>query len=202
MHQAKHTLRQKQKVEDLEAGIARLQDKIQQLNDQRRIVSASIVTNTSAWSVAAEYFRLMHSSASPSGGAPTMSLREFHEQRDFFLATMAHDVVGDRGFGSSILEDLHIELECLDSCDDSVLIAYVESTATLTVSTLLSVSPRLTMHGSVRFQWSSERSRVVGLHFDLGMLTPIFSLLGNLEDTAPVFHGALLTPDSNLASLY
>lgn len=58
MHQAKHTLRQKQKVEDLEAGIARLQDKIQQLNDQRRIVSASIVTNTSAWSVAAEYFRL------------------------------------------------------------------------------------------------------------------------------------------------
>ncbi|KAK1948581.1 hypothetical protein P3T76_000870 [Phytophthora citrophthora] len=237
MHQAKHKMKQQKKVLDLEIGIRQLRNEIQQLKMQKEIISAGVSTNTTVWSVAAEYFRLFRNGfkgpmvmLQPSTSEPSLvSLRsrESFVQKDFFIATMAEDVMGDTGFGVQRLldgwkqlsmyhEDMEIELIRLDVGPDEDLIATVRSATTMSEKALRHGFPhlfddgewtplgvklldqRMVMHGVVSFVWDEDRGRVSSLQYSVDMLTPVMQVLGNLEDVARVFGRAQVTPDSRL----
>ncbi|GMF65825.1 unnamed protein product [Phytophthora lilii] len=239
MHQAKHKMKQQKKVLDLEIGIRQLRDELQQLKLQKEVIFAGVTTNTTVWSVAAEYFRLFRngfqgpmltqqsSVADPSMGS--LQPRQSFVQRDFFVATMAEDVIGDTGFGVESLlknwrqlsmyhEDMEIELVRLDVGPDKGLIANVRSAATMSETALRHGFPhlfkngewtplgarllgkRIIMRGAVSFVWDEGRGREASLQYSVDMLTPMIQLLGSLEDVAQVFDHANVTPESRLVA--
>eukprot|EP00644_Phytophthora_capsici_P005999 jgi/Phyca11/559069/estExt2_Genewise1.C_PHYCAscaffold_21038 len=237
MHQAKHKMKQQKKVLDLEIGIRQLRGEIQQLKLQKEVISAGVSTNTTVWSVAAEYFRLfqhgfkgpmvMLQPSTPESSSVSLQPRESFVQRDFFIATMTEDVIGDTGFGVQSLldgwkqlsmyhEDLEIELIRLDIGPDEDLIATVRSATTMSEKALRHGFPhlfhdgewtplgkkllgqRMVMHGAVSFVWNEDNGRVSSLQYSVDMLTPVMQVLGNLEDVAHVFGRAHVTPDSRL----
>lgn len=110
MHQAKHKMKQQKMVLDLEIGINQLRDEIQQLKLRKEVISAGVATDTTVWSVAAEYFRLFGTASKgpmltlqPAASDPSLGAlqpRESFAQRDFFIATMAEDVAGTRASAS------------------------------------------------------------------------------------------------------
>lgn len=58
MHQARHKMKQLKKVEDLETSIRQLREEVQQFKLQREVLSVGLMSNTTVWNVAAEYFRM------------------------------------------------------------------------------------------------------------------------------------------------
>ncbi|OWZ00109.1 hypothetical protein PHMEG_00028777 [Phytophthora megakarya] len=179
MHQAKHKMKQQKKVLDLEIGLRQLRDVIQQLKLRKEVISACVSTNTTVWSVAAEYFRLFRNGykgpivtlQSSSMNSPMVSLqpRESFVQRDFFIATMSEDVAGDTGFGvQSLLEgwrelstyhdDMDIELVRLDVGSDETLVATVRSATTMSEKVLRHGFPHLLEDG----QWTPLGARLLG----------------------------------------
>ncbi|KAG6623329.1 uncharacterized protein IUM83_06264 [Phytophthora cinnamomi] len=180
MHQAKHKMKQQKKVLDLEININQLRDEIQQLKMRKEVISAGVSTNTTVWSVAAEYFRLFRNgfkgpmltlqpSASNPSSLSALQPRESFAQRDFFIATMADDVAGDTGFGVECLlenwrqlstyhEDMEIELVRLDVGSDDDLVATVRSATTLSEKALRHGFPHLFENG----EWTSLGLRLLG----------------------------------------
>ncbi|KAG7383954.1 hypothetical protein PHYPSEUDO_003173 [Phytophthora pseudosyringae] len=239
MRQAKHKMKNQQIVLDLEMNIRQLRDAIQQLQLQHEVVSTRIPTNSTVWSVVAEYFHLFRNgfkeptvSLLPSDSETSLTSlqpRESFVQRDFFLATMAEEVVAGTGVGvqnllenwrrlSKCQEDVEIELVRLDAGPGNNLLATVSSVSTMSEMVLRHGFPhlfengeltplgakllgqRMTMHGTVSFVWDEEKGRVAGLQHSVDMLTPMMQLLGNLDDVSRVFAHAHVTPESRLAS--
>ncbi|KAE8880184.1 hypothetical protein PF005_g29477 [Phytophthora fragariae] len=178
MHQAKHKMKQQKKMLDLEIGINQLRDEIQQLKLRKEVISAGVRTDTTVWSVPAEYFRLFRNGykgpmpmpqSSTSGVSSALQPRESFVQQDFFIATKAEDVAGDIGFGVECLlenwrqlamlhEDMEIELLRLDVGADDDLIATLRSATTL--------SERVLRHGFLHLfengQWTPLGERLLG----------------------------------------
>ncbi|KAL3673991.1 hypothetical protein V7S43_001676 [Phytophthora oleae] len=234
MHQAKHKMKQQKKVLGLEIGIRQLRDEIQQLKMQKEVISAGVSTNTTVWSVAAEYFRLFRNDfkapmvmLQPSTSESSIVSFQPLVQRDFFIATMAEDVVGDTGFGVQSLlenwkqlsiyhEDMEIELVRLDVGPDEDLIATVRSATTMSEKALRHGFPhlfdngewtplgakllgqRMDMHGAISFVWDEARGRVSSLQYSVDMLTPMMQVLRNFDDAARVFDEAHVSPESRV----
>ncbi|POM63681.1 Hypothetical protein PHPALM_20885 [Phytophthora palmivora] len=172
MHQAKHKMKQQQKLVDLEGGIRQLRDEIQQLKIQKEVISACISTNMTVWNVAAEYFRLFRNGY--KGPIVTLQPTSMENpmgslQPHFFIATMAEDVASDTGFGVESLlngwrrlsmcnEDMEIELVRLNVGLDNDLIATVRSATTMSEKALRHGFPHLLKDG----QWTSLGARLLG----------------------------------------
>ncbi|KAF1783296.1 hypothetical protein GQ600_9610 [Phytophthora cactorum] len=62
------------------------------------------------------------------------------------------------------------------------------------------LNQRIVMGGSVRFDWDDTSKRVIGLYTHVDILSPMLTLLGNLEDASFVFSGALITPDGDFST--
>ncbi|KAG3136417.1 hypothetical protein PI126_g17829 [Phytophthora idaei] len=57
------------------------------------------------------------------------------------------------------------------------------------------LNQRLSVSGSVRFDWDTSTGRVIRLESKVDLMTPMLQLLGSLEDVARVFDKALVTLD-------
>ncbi|GMF65826.1 unnamed protein product [Phytophthora lilii] len=57
-HQAKYKKKQRLKLINLESSVQGLREHIQQLEQKRQVLYASMPTNSRMWGIAAEYFRL------------------------------------------------------------------------------------------------------------------------------------------------
>ncbi|KAG6946190.1 hypothetical protein JG687_00016846 [Phytophthora cactorum] len=117
----------------------------------------------------------------------------------------------------------HIQLESLRQLTSFCLVATTRTSVTLTKQTLQYLfhrladgseanskrrenifarllDQRIVMCGSVRFDWDDTSKRVIGLYTHVDMLSPMLTLLGNLEDVSFVFSGALITPDGDFST--
>ncbi|KAF4038150.1 hypothetical protein GN244_ATG09735 [Phytophthora infestans] len=72
MHQARYKIRQRKLVEDLQDNVQKLKEEvIPELELQHRLLSYELASNTSIWSIAAEYFRLFrHGISDPALKSP------------------------------------------------------------------------------------------------------------------------------------
>ncbi|GMF18049.1 unnamed protein product [Phytophthora lilii] len=121
--------------------------------------------------------------------------------------------------------DVNVQLERLEQVGETSLLAKMITRITVTESMLRQVFPhlvvdherdedeveqpvcklsplgqklldqRLTMRGSVRFDWDETSGQVVRLETNIDMLTPILRLLSSLVDVAAVFEKAVVTPE-------
>ncbi|KAG7383500.1 hypothetical protein PHYPSEUDO_003593 [Phytophthora pseudosyringae] len=119
--------------------------------------------------------------------------------------------------GSRFNDDVHVQLKRLEQMAADSLLASTVTSVTITASTLRQVFPhlvtaeegegndqlsslgakllnqRLTLRGSVHFDWDASIGRVVRLESKVDLMTPMLELLGSLEDVARVFDKALVT---------
>ncbi|OWY93629.1 hypothetical protein PHMEG_00036903 [Phytophthora megakarya] len=157
---------------------------------------------------------------------PGPSRSDIHRQ--FIQSTMTADVIGQTGCGTdAILEDYRLvslyqpDLDCrlvnLENGFEESIVASTRVNITISTSTLQFAFPRLVndpvkwkalgekllgqkflLCGSVVFKWDTDRQRIVSVHMQADMLTPMLQLLGNLENVASVFDNAMVTPDCSL----
>ncbi|KAL4174167.1 hypothetical protein KRP22_006107 [Phytophthora ramorum] len=109
INQARYRKRQRKHAEDLDEGIRKVQEEIENLEAQRQTILRCAPTNESVWVVATEYFRLFRygymtpmevlespaPSSLASGGNNAKRFQrpeQSHAQLDFLKATMASDV--------------------------------------------------------------------------------------------------------------
>ncbi|EGZ08632.1 hypothetical protein PHYSODRAFT_435313, partial [Phytophthora sojae] len=116
-------------------------------------------------------------------------------------------------------KDFELELESLVKVSGSSLVATTTTNFTIVDRTLQNVFPhlsekngfrsaglgprvaktllgeRVTVRGSVRFEWDGFLGRVTMITTQSDLLTPILRLLGNLEDVSYVFEWALVSPE-------
>ncbi|KAG6623255.1 uncharacterized protein IUM83_06263 [Phytophthora cinnamomi] len=158
MHQARHKMKQRQKMLDLESSIQQLREDIQELKLQREVLSVGVMTNTTIWNVAAEYFRLFRYGVQVPESASqhsTMVLRPKAEaQRHFLLATTASSVVSESGYGTDALmenwsfvsryhPDIDIQLTCLENNAEGFMVGRTLGRLTITENTLRNAFPHL-----------------------------------------------------------
>lgn len=65
IHQARHKMRQRQLVTDLEDSIVQLREEIQELKHQRELIGRGVPTTSNLWGVAVEFFRLFRHGVKP-----------------------------------------------------------------------------------------------------------------------------------------
>ncbi|OWY97448.1 hypothetical protein PHMEG_00032014, partial [Phytophthora megakarya] len=53
----------------------------------------------------------------------------------------------------------------------------------------------LVMRGSVVLEWDNAMDKVIRVHFQADMMTPLIKLLGDMKDVNSVFNKARVTPD-------
>lgn len=169
-HQARYKTKQKNRVLDLENGIERLQQEIQELKLQRQIISIGVPGRQTKWGVAAEYFRLFRNGLrAPSRmNLPVGTVAaEFPVQRHFLQTTMTSDVVGSLGCGVDALlqnwrlitlchPDVDIQLMRLQAGPGERVVAYTRGTHTITEDTLRYAFPHLN-DGSNDSAWLASR---------------------------------------------
>ncbi|EEY68015.1 uncharacterized protein PITG_18084 [Phytophthora infestans T30-4] len=80
-------MKQLKKVEDLETSIRQLREEVQQFKLQREVLSVGLMSNTTVWNVAAEYFRMFR----------------YGVRSRFLLSTMAASVMSEAGYGADAL---------------------------------------------------------------------------------------------------
>ncbi|ETN03924.1 hypothetical protein PPTG_15241 [Phytophthora nicotianae INRA-310] len=122
-------------------------------------------------------------------------------------------------FLSYAFKDMEIELKRMMQENEDSLVATSVTSVTISEQTLLAVFPhlsnedtpeldetkvllrqalvnqRITMLGSIRFEWDAINGQVTSVSIESDMLTPMLHLLGNLEDVSRVFADALLSLD-------
>ncbi|OWZ04644.1 hypothetical protein PHMEG_00023418 [Phytophthora megakarya] len=118
-----------------------------------------------------------------------------------------------------LFPEIHVELNKLTEVTECSVIANITTTITLSEPSLHSVflqpktkyertlcswivtklqGQRVVMHGSVRFSWCSASNRVIGVHSQTDMMTPLMQILGDIEDFAMLFSNARITPGFDL----
>ncbi|KAE8965725.1 hypothetical protein PR003_g29723 [Phytophthora rubi] len=169
-HQARYKSKQINKVLDLEKGIERLQQEIQELRLQRHIISIGVPGSETKWGVAAEYFRLFRNGLRVSNpmNVPVGTVAvESPVHRKFLQTTMTSDVIGVLGCGVDALlkswrqltlchSDINIQLLRLEGGPGETVVAYSRGTHTITEDTLRYAFPHLG-NGSKDSAWLASR---------------------------------------------
>ncbi|OWZ21240.1 hypothetical protein PHMEG_0004244 [Phytophthora megakarya] len=168
MHQARHKMKQRRKVDDLEASIQQLREEVQELKLQREVITVGVMSNTTVWNVAAEYFRVFRYGVKPRELMNSNSVMMIQPaalradaQRSFLLSTMASTVVSETGYGvDSLMEswcfvskfhpDIDIELICLENDEDGFMVGKTRGTLTITENTIHHAFPHLIEDGAER----------------------------------------------------
>ncbi|ETL47664.1 hypothetical protein L916_02604, partial [Phytophthora nicotianae] len=170
MHQARHKMKQLKKVEDLETSIRQLREEVQQLKLQREVLSVGVMSNTTVWSVAAEYFRMFRYGVKSLGLSTqncalvaTSSPFQADAQRRFLLSTMMASVTSETGYGVDALmenwsfvtrfhPDIDVQLMSLESKGDGLVMGKTLGRLTITENTLRHAFPHLVSDGGERAQ--------------------------------------------------
>ncbi|POM71220.1 Protein kinase [Phytophthora palmivora] len=214
--QMRYQDKKKKAFTDLKASIPQLRDHVKQL--QRKFDDLSRKKET-LWSVSVEYFRIFEDGLT----GPSKNVLDFL-QAAIALDVDTGAVFGLNGLVENwrnltqLFPDIHTQLDGLAKVSTDTVIAKTTTTFTITKKSLQNVFPhlvndskiqserreliiakllgrRILMRGSVRFDWDNTDNHVVGLYTQNDMLTPMFQLLGNMEDISLVFSGALISPD-------
>ncbi|KAF1775790.1 hypothetical protein GQ600_9740 [Phytophthora cactorum] len=159
-HQSRYKMKQLKKVEDLETSIQQLQ----------RNLSAGVMSNTTVWNVAAEYFRM------------------------FRYGLVSLEYTADGLVIGKTLGRLTITENTLYHAFPHLIGAGEGEERAELARRLL--GQQLVMRGAVHFEWDSENGRIARLHHKADLLTPLLELLGSLEEVSRVFENALVTPES------
>ncbi|ETN04856.1 hypothetical protein PPTG_14616 [Phytophthora nicotianae INRA-310] len=223
--QARSRKKKKQYVSDLECGVQNLRLEVQQLELQRCRALLGIPTQQTAWTVALEYFRIFcRGFKDPPQALYSFALRFLQESMlpdvNDGLVVGPHAMLENWGRFSSSFDDVRVDLNRLEKVSANSLFAVTTTSATISYDALRVVFPhlkrhlqcgvsevkgsllackllnyRLSMRGSVRFEWDDRTDRVSSMDSRSDMLTPLLNLLGNLDDVNYVFRCALVTPD-------
>ncbi|KAF4027770.1 hypothetical protein GN244_ATG13591 [Phytophthora infestans] len=221
-NQERYRAKQKKRVTDLEDDVGALASEIEDLNVQLHWVSSGISTKQTVWGVATEYFRLFQYGL--SGGA----LYEY--AMSFLQKSMSPGVADGFEYGpekmlenlrllSLLFDGFNVRLNGLMELGTHSVNAITTTRITFSKSTLLRAFPlldsnevelsslatklngkTLALRGSVCFDWDDKSGCVVGIYSQSDLLTPLLRMLGNLNDVARVFDGALVTPGFRVAA--
>ncbi|KAG3196500.1 hypothetical protein PC128_g7598 [Phytophthora cactorum] len=161
MHQSRYKMKQLKKVEDLETSIQQLQEEVQQLKLKKVVISVGVMSNTTVWNVAAEYFRMFRYGVRVSGlpsrsvaVVATSSPFTAEAQRRFILSTMMASVTSETGHGVDALmenwgfvskfhPDIDVQLVSLEYTADGLVIGKTLGRLTITENTLYHAFPHL-----------------------------------------------------------
>lgn len=159
MRQIRYRKKKENYMHSLEDETRQLRGEIEQLEQRRRSVSAAVPAGESAWSVAAEYFRLFQYGVRGPASASTSALSSPVEpqpsvQLDFLRSSMTPDVVfnTERGVEAMLrtwscisrwFAGVEMDLERLDKDASGSLVATMITTVTITEHTLRVVFPHL-----------------------------------------------------------
>ncbi|KAG7401123.1 hypothetical protein PHYBOEH_002681 [Phytophthora boehmeriae] len=213
VHQARYKQRQLKLVVGLESSIARLQEEIQQFKVQRQVLSMNVLTSTTVWSIAAEYYRLFRSGiksrVSMDGLVSSVALvptepSKVLVQRNFLQQTMTSNVTDGTARGvDAMIEgwklvslyhgDIDIRLSNLEVGAEDSLIATMEGTHQINENTLRLAFPHL-VHGVEREEWSSLATKLVDQQLVV-QATAIFEWDCDMGRVSSIMYRAdLLTP--------
>ncbi|OWZ18121.1 hypothetical protein PHMEG_0007845 [Phytophthora megakarya] len=113
-----------------------------------------------------------------------------------------------------IHRDITVCLFRLDYDQDTAIVAAIKSYALITEEMLLFAFPyfsdrskdpkktalmtklvgqQIVISSLVRFEWDRETCQILSMHYSFDMVTPFLKLIGNIEDTARVLDGSLLS---------
>ncbi|KAG1688392.1 hypothetical protein DVH05_025683 [Phytophthora capsici] len=217
INQARYRERQMKAETTIEDAISKLKSEITDLETKSKDTTR-IPTTPTRWALASEYFRLFNYYVSSPGTLGQTASKFLHE-------TMAPDVVVGSLFGidaalenwrlfTHYFEDVRTELKDMKMPTSDTLIAGTTTSVTITEKTLRHAFPhligdsdklsplaakllgeRLVMKEAVLFGWDSATDKVVKLHSQADMLTPMLNLLRSLEDASYVFYKARITPE-------
>ncbi|KAL3659825.1 hypothetical protein V7S43_015127 [Phytophthora oleae] len=215
INQARYRERQMKAENTIEDAITKLRSEIEDLKAKSKD-SSRIPTTPTMWTLASEYFRhFNYYVSSPGALGPTAST--------FLHEMMAPDVLVGSLVGveaalenwrllTLYFEDVRMELKDMKMPASDTLVAGTTTSVSITNKTLRHAFPhlisdggklsplatrllgeRLVMKGTVLFRWDSSTDKVVKLHSQTDMLTPILNLLNSLEDVSHVFCKARIT---------
>ncbi|OWZ13633.1 hypothetical protein PHMEG_00013008 [Phytophthora megakarya] len=127
---------------------------------------------------------------------------------------------------SLCFDDIRVDLERLEMPDANVVVASTTMRVSISATTFRYAFPHLhcceeigveggkwsrvalkllgkciVVRGSSRFYWDNTSNRIGSVDIEGDLLTPMLSVLGNLEDVSCLFDRALLTPDFRLSTL-
>ncbi|KAL3670992.1 hypothetical protein V7S43_004177 [Phytophthora oleae] len=110
-------------------------------------------------------------------------------------------------FRSAHYEKIEVRLVRLEQGAENLLVAYLSNLTTVTETMLRQslscgdgtvpafawklLGRQLEVPTCVHFRWSNNEIRFASAHYEADMLTPLFKLLGNLEDASIVLNSTL-----------
>eukprot|EP00644_Phytophthora_capsici_P006572 jgi/Phyca11/118759/e_gw1.36.312.1 len=218
LNQTRFREQQRKTTRDLEEAILKLQGEIKSLETQEQAMPL-VPTNPTMWSAALAYFRQFNYFMYTSGVQPSAALSFLYTLLDPGVTersiTGADALVDKWRLFSLFFEDVQVELKDLKALTFNALAASTTTHVTITEDTLQAVFPnsindgrdarsslagrlvgqRVTMYGSVRFDWDNLHNRVVAVDCSADILTPLLCVLGNLQDVSRLFDKAILSPD-------
>ncbi|KAL3657588.1 hypothetical protein V7S43_017555 [Phytophthora oleae] len=205
----------------LEEGNKLLREEIKSLEERRRLMCAGVPVKHNIWSVAVEYFRLFR-----NGRYTNAHECQSDVQWDFLRVAMAPDVVfnSQQGVGvilrsweqlSTWFHAVEVDLETLERRGGDSITVVTRTGITISERTLSDVFPhlrglsqarlanqlvgrRFTMEGVAYFEWDHDRHCVSSVIAQSDMITPMLSLLDDMEDVSWVFERARISPDFTL----
>lgn len=220
--QRRYRKKQNGKLADLETSTVQLRAEVAQLEENRNDISAAIQKKANMWNVAVEYLWLFRRGLQLKGqtspDAPPAQAQA-DAQLDFVQKAMAADVACNDGFGRATairswwflqwFDDVDVDLRGLEKISDNSLTTATRTTLTITEQTLQKLFPHLSTHtlasklvgrrismkGSVYFEFDAHSGYVSSIIAQSDMLTPLLGLLGSLADVSMVFEKALISPN-------
>ncbi|KAG2786428.1 hypothetical protein PC129_g20612 [Phytophthora cactorum] len=209
INQARYRQRQMLVETEIEDAIAKLRTEIEDLQTNCK-GSVRLQTTPTSWALASEYFRQFNYYLSAPGTLYKMASTFLHEimapdVTDGSLFGVDAQLEGWRLL-ALYFGDVRVDLKGLRTPTTDTLIAGTVTSVTITNNTLRRAFPhlnsdgvggtkggawsplaakvlgkRLVMHGSVFFCWDCATDKVVSLHSQADMITPMLNLLGSLE---------------------
>ncbi|RLN62347.1 hypothetical protein BBP00_00004826 [Phytophthora kernoviae] len=223
VNQARYRKKQQKHAVDLEGDIRELKCQVQKLEMQQASIPASTPTKYNVWTFTTGYFRrFSYALLETTDHLDFLRATMAKDVRDGDVCGVEALIENWRLFSLSFA-NIHVELERLDKATEDHLIAKTTTRLTISENTLQRLFPhlnsdgkggveggewsvlatklldqRLVICGSVRFDWDATMERVVNMHSQSDMLSPLVRVLGSLEDVSCVFEKALAAPDGRL----
>ncbi|ETL79912.1 hypothetical protein L917_19540, partial [Phytophthora nicotianae] len=221
--QARYRQRQIRTESTLNDAVVKLKAEVEDL-ERKCKDSVCVQTTPTIWALASEYFRQFNCYVSSPGKMYKVASKFLHDimapnVMEGALIGVDAQVENWRLLALYFAE-VHVDLKGLTMPMPNTLIATTVTSVIITNKTLRHAFPhlnsddaggtkggtwsslasrllgrKLVMRGSVFFGWDSSSDKVVRVYSQADMVTPMLTLLGNLEDVSFVFDKARVTPE-------
>ncbi|ETN17013.1 hypothetical protein PPTG_06074 [Phytophthora nicotianae INRA-310] len=227
LNQERYRARQKKRITDLEDDVRRLANEIENLKFELHGVPIGVTSKQTVWNVATEYFRLFQyglSAGALHGYALSFLQKTMSPDVTDGLEYGPESLLENWRLISLLFDGIDVRLHQLVEVGKKSVVATTTTSITISKNTVLRVFPHLdsdgtggadvvrwsplsvklrsraiTLHGSVRFDWDNKCERVIGIYSQSDLLTPLLSLLGDLDGVARVLDGALVTSEFRIS---